>query len=607
MNSFFKILVSILFSVTMLSCEKVKVDFKPEPILHDTIDIVNASDFLFNIPIQGNTIFMDNKYGIDFRLELEGYKIGSVEIKINDWKPNVFYSTIINSRSFFRLDGVHEIKFLLKTINLKTGDTIFFKTNNLALHVIGNLSQRFIKISDKGGRLNISWPELDKKNTRYYLIERYMGDNQEFKQEFTIADSTFIDNYYVGEKANYIISVINNEGKRQNIWNYYKDKEEPILSLSQDIENGYAIYFSRCRYYNNLGQIVLTTGLNANPELLFSSTSVADSTYHPTDATFAGEGRFWLRYLPKEFPHGVGLKDWQLYGHFLFAQYGAKSFSYDRIAVVDDKRLVFSKNGKIYNFDMDLGNTTDSIANINAKYELLTTTPAGKYVYATDRNINGSPIFVWPTKKFTDSPMFTFKTNFSTATISDNLVALMENQIPGTGGKLALFDVPTGGNIYTTPYGAYSIKPSLSSNGQYMFIYNTRLLLCGYSNSLLNVIWEESSFSKNYLFYTFDPVNTDICYLLDDDKNFFTNRVTDFSNIRSFKLDVEGIINIDYYSKKIMGYVYGKILIYNLSNGNLEKEIPANTGELFFWGNNSVLSGNTIYSNKGIKYEMKNK
>jgi hypothetical protein len=51
-----------------------------------------------------------------------------------------------------------------------------------------------------------------------------------------------------------------------------------------------------------------------------------------------------------------------------------------------------------------------------------------------------------------------------------------------------------------------------------------------------------------------------------------------------------------------MGYVTDKVLVYNLEDGTLLNEIPADLGDLFFYNNNSVLIGNTIYNNNGIKY-----
>lgn len=57
-----------------------------------------------------------------------------------------------------------------------------------------------------------------------------------------------------------------------------------------------------------------------------------------------------------------------------------------------------------------------------------------------------------------------------------------------------------------------------------------------------------------------------------------------------------------------MGYNNdGKVLIYSLTNGNLEKEIQADLSNLFAYSNNALLIGKTIYSNLGIKYDLENK
>ena len=95
-----------------------------------------------------------------------------------------------------------------------------------------------------------------------------------------------------------------------------------------------------------------------------------------------------------------------------------------------------------------------------------------------------------------------------------------------------------------------------------------------------------------------------ICYVWNSDKVFSIRNTSNFSEIKSFPLELDKIINIDYYSKKIMGYVTDKILVYNLDNGTLENAIPASLSDLFFYSNNTVLIGNVIYNNNGIKYTI---
>jgi hypothetical protein len=47
-----------------------------------------------------------------------------------------------------------------------------------------------------------------------------------------------------------------------------------------------------------------------------------------------------------------------------------------------------------------------------------------------------------------------------------------------------------------------------------------------------------------------------------------------------------------------------KIMIYDLNNGDLLQEVPCNISELFFYQNKTILLGNTIYNNQGIKYNL---
>ena len=595
--------IAILFTIVLLgiiiACSKEGQYI--DPTIHD-IDIENTSDFLFNVPINYDSVFIDVSYGIDFRIEIEGYTIDSVEIIIDETYKYKYNTTIINSKSFFSSEGIHQIEFKIRTINNTNGNIEFFRSAILNLVVIRDLSYKFVSISNIGGKLNITWPELDKKNTQKYLIERFMGKSFEYSQEFDIHDSTYIDDYYVGEEVNFKISVINTDGNKQNIWYYKKQSEQPSVTVSQHPSGGYNIHYSQCKYYNNFGQYYLTTGTNYNPELLFSSEQVKDTIYHISDAKFADDARFWLRYLPKQYPFGISDEDWMLYGKFLYTRYGNKNFKYDRIAILNSEYIVYTIDGNIFKRKTDGNQIIDSIINENTNYGFLRTTPTGNYIYAADKNTYDSPVFFWLSNSFSENPEYTFNNDFIIPPVSDNLIAIMDipsNEVPS---KLALYNVINGNILYTTDYNATGNKPTISSNGQYFFIDDSDLKLCSYINNSFDLIWEESDWTKYYRFYDFNPLNDGICYVWDDDKNFSTRNTSNFSELNSFPLELDKIINIDYYSNRIMGYVTDKILIFNLENGTLEEEIPANLRELFLYSNNAILLGNIIYSNHGIKY-----
>jgi hypothetical protein len=342
--------------------------------------------------------------------------------------------------------------------------------------------------------------------------------------------------------------------------------------------------------------------MNYNPTFIQSSNQLNDTVLNIAKAKFGDEARFWLRFLPKQLPDNFLEDDWNIYGKFIYARYGNKSFEYERIAIINNEYVAITSNGNIYKINLNSGQKADSIINKSAQYGFLRTTPAGDYLYAIDEKIYGSPVYFWSTSNFSTQPNYTFQNDFIIPPVSDNLLAIMSVPSNVTPSKLALYNVTNGNRLYTTDYNGTSNRPKISSNGKYFFIDDSDLKLCSYENSTFKLIWEESEWPKYYRFYDFSPQNNDKCYIWDDDKKFSIRSTLDFSEISSYTLELEEIINIDYYNKKIMGYVTDKILIYNLENGTLENEIPANLSELFFYRNNTVLIGNTIYNNKGIKY-----
>lgn len=595
MSYILKYILCFIFLTMIFSCKK-----EENNVLN--VSDIQVKEFLSNIPINGDTIYIDSSYGIDFRVDLNGYKIEGVKINIANFKDFVFDTAIINTDCFHFGQGVYPISFVLKTTKLNENDTILIKSRVSQLKVMDNISKMFVHESFADGKLKITWPELDKKHTQYYLIERCMGETPQYVQQIQTYDSIFTDNIYVGEKVNYKISVINKDGGKQKIWNFLKENETPILKVTQHPERGYVLDFSRCKYYSNFGQYIITTGEESNPSILFSSESVTDTSYYSPNAKFADEKQLWLRCLPKEYPEGISDSDWKLYSNLLFARFYRKCFPFDRIAVLDANNFLYTDYGHIYKYNIEIGRKTDSIINPSADYGFIRTTPSGKYFYVADENIYGSPIYIWPSdEKISNQPKYTFQTNFCVPPVSDNLISVMNIKSSTTDSKLAIFNVTSGQNLYTTPYAEEGL---ISSNGQFIFIRGLTLKLCSFINNNFKIDWElpYSGFSG---FYGFDPFSPEICYIWDSNKNFMIKRISDSSNLTSYRLDIESIINIDFFSRRILGYVSDKLIIYNLDSGIEVKEIPAKLTSILFSGYNSKLIGNTIYSNHEMKYDIK--
>ena len=603
-----KIIGLLALSYLMFSCKK---DIEPTKNKNPDVDTLFVShNFLFNVPIIADTVFIDKQYNIDIRIELEGYSIDSVTITNNERIILVCDTTIISSRYFCDYENPERVEFLIRSVNLKNKDTVYFKSKPILFKAVENLSNRYVYPSIDDGKLKLIWQEFDKNNTQKYFVERWMvGYNlgqsygtKKYYKTFEVVNAIFLDNYYVGEEVEYKITIINNDGNKQDIWYYKKNKEQPNYYVTQNSTGGYNLHFSKCKYFNNFEQYYcLTYDWNYNPIFIHSTNQITDTILILADAKFGDEARFSLRYLPNQFPDGFLEDDLDIYGKYLYAQYGESSFHYSNIVILDDENVACTWNGKIFLRNVITNQIVDSIVN---SVEFLRATPSGKYIYAAPERTYNPPLYFWSTTPFSPNPIYTFQINFIIPPVSDNLITIMPIPSQTSSRKLALYNVTNGQIIYITNFDATSNYPTVSPNGDFFFISDMGLKFCSYVNDTFKVIWSENDWWKFYRFYNFNRLNNDLCYVWDDNKIFSIKKTIDFSEINSFPLELEEIIDIDYYSNKIIGYVTGKVIIYDLNNGNLIKEIPANLSELFSYSNKTVLLNNTIYNNHGIKYEL---
>ena len=360
-----KLIGLLAFCWVMFSCEKdtnpiVIEDDEQKPNTEinvgiDTLSITN--NFLFNVPIVFDTVFIDNQYDIDVRVEIKGYSIDSVIVMINNkYTMLMLDTTIISSKYFHFYENYENVEFLIRSVNLENQDTVYFKSKPIFFKVVENLSNKYVYPSVAEGKLKLTWQEFDKDNTQKYVVERWIIDNnfnqnygeKKYYQTFEVESAMFLDDYYVGEETEYKITIINNEGNRQDIWYYKKSKEQPNYHVTQNPTGGYDLHFSKCKYYNNFGQYYITDGYNASPTFIHSTNQITDTTLTLTDAEFGNEARFWIRYLPKQLPNSFSENDWYIYGKFLYVKYGIASIFYENIAILDNNNVVYTSNGKIF-------------------------------------------------------------------------------------------------------------------------------------------------------------------------------------------------------------------------------------------------------------------
>jgi len=592
-------LIALLVYFSINSCKK--ENFMPEKAF-DTVQIVNSSEFLKNIPIHNDTVLFYGNYDIDFRIEIENHNICDVKIISSGDTIESVDKQIISTGLLHLYGEIQKIGFLITAAKTNTIDTVVFRSDAI-FKKDDNLGKRYVNFSNESGRLKLTWNELDKANTKGYSIERIVGKNQ-FTQHLEVSDSILIDEYYVGEGVTYNISVVNKDNRIQKIWHVYKEKESRRLMICQK-DNNYRIKVEKCPYYNNFGRFLIYQIINYKNVLISSSEDINDTAHTILNAKFADEARFYYEYYPKTFPTGANeytSEKYDIYNYSYYGKFGNESFEFDGISRINENNLVFTKAGKIFWYDVSQNIIKGSISKYNSNYGFLRATPMGEYFYVIDQNISNSPIYLFSFASFSSSPSYTFNINYIVPPVSDNLIAIMGEKSSTSDSKLAIYNTKNGNNLYTTGYQATSESPRVSSNGLYFFINSSKLILCKFNNNNFEVFWEEKDLVHLYSFYDFDPLNPDIYYLFDSDKNFTIKSITNNTITKSYVLNTYKIVNIDYYSQKILAYDNDKLQIFNLNSGELLSEIPANLSELFAWSNKTTLINNVIYNNQGLKY-----
>lgn len=596
---FLAVLAFLSFSCKKQVEEEKEID---EPI--EVRELSDIREIFYNLPISNDTILIDNRHNISFRVEMEGYLIDSVIIILNHNNTLVTNNIIFQSRRLFLWNVTQPIKFKIRAINNQTRETIYFQSKEYQISAVEDLSRRYVIPTVEDGRLKLTWPELDKKDIAGYEVIRYMGDEGKYKQEFVVQAPSFIDHYYVGEEASYKITVLKKDGLRQDIWYYRKSREEPTYSLHQNPTGGYTLHYSKCKYYNNLGTYILEdivlNGMIYVPVSLKNSTNAEDTTWNFQNAPFLGQMRCRLKSLPKEYPPGVSDSDYILYSTYFISSFGLPYIRCEYTVSTDVNTLFLKSQRTIYKFNTNSNQTISSYELESGGFEVLNATPGGKYIYAGYWDYSGYFMFIWPSASFPKTPDFVLPLHMVSRLISDNLITLVKYQTSDKVDKFAIYDIANSTFMTYTDIVADMVIVNISTDGKYFIFGVNTFKLFGHINNKFEFIYEHTDSDSEINFSDFDPQNSEICYTYDKQRNFSIRNSADFRVINSFRLDTEGIINICYHTKRILGYNLKNFRIYNLNNGNLVKEIPVDHFSPVTYG--VRLNGNTIYANNGVRF-----
>lgn len=512
MKILFNFIFLLLFALLTSCVDSLDSNNKKEQDL-----LQRPSMFLKNVIIHNDTLFLDKDFNVDCRVEIPGYKINRISLKVNNESFISYNDTSVFSMNMFIIQQYNEFNAsaVVTVTNTTTLKRSTLTSKPFIIKAVKDLYNLYVRKDCVDGKLKLSWPVLDRSNTKSYIVEKYLGDNLIERNE-VVGDSCFMDQTYVGEEVIYKISTQNNDNVIQRTFGFIKAKEVPNIRIEQHPLLGYTIYWPKNKYYSNFKDYSLVQiNSNGTNKTLMTSENINDTSLYMPNASFSAEVRSYLFQNPKIKPAFLTESQNDIYSYFIYNHYGISSVNYENMVVLDKNLFAYTFHGKIYKYNTLNNETTDSIININVDYRDLYTTPTGKYIYANNANLGVTFFDFWKSDKFTNSPLLTFDTSYLTYFFTDELTGItnIKNNVTN------LYYISTK-NILTNQLNSeieinegVGYGMCISSNCKYIIGQNPNCSLFHFKDNKWIKVWGDPQITTYNTFYSFDPQDSTRLYL----------------------------------------------------------------------------------------------
>lgn len=589
-----------LFIVLLTACTDSPVVVDTEPEKPDLLG--KPSMFLKNVVIDNDTVFLDKNFDTDCRVEIPGYKINSIRLKVKNVSYASGNDTSVFSMNMFRIQYNNEfvVSAVVSVTDINTSERSTLVSKPFVIKAVVDLYNLYVRQECVDGKLKLSWPMLDKSNTKSYIVEKYVDENLIQRNE-VVGDSCFMDPTYVGEEVRYKILTVNTDDVIQRTFEFIKTKEMFKFITEQHPVSGYTLKWRKNKYYSNFKDYnLILVNTFTGDKTIMTSENVNDTSLYMPVAPFGGELSYYLVQSPKTYPPMLTENQKNIYNRSNYGHFGIPGIRCDAMVVLDQNTFAYTRAGKIYKYNILENKTTDSIVNTSGYYRYLHKTPAGKYIYANNTNVGVTSFDFWKSDKFTNAPFLTFDTSYHNYGYTDELtgVGTIQNS---TNLKyyLTTRNIQTNEVIYEAEAkdggGNY-----ISSNGEYLIGH---CYLLRFKDNKWTKVWEVPETGNYNTFYSFDPQDPTRFYFFNNYK-FSIISLIDYTVLKTYT--ITGSINtIDFNTKLMLVSVSGKVLVMNVDTGEVVKEIVSDNYELFGYDYCTKIIGNVLYSSQGVKYVLK--
>jgi len=545
--------------------------------------------------------------------------------RVNFYLNDTLIGTVESGNSFFDLSynflftGYHTLKLEVIT---KSGtgsiadslgmEGILFATREWVIAVRNTLYTN-VTTTVSEGFLKLRWPE-PLENVPFYIVYRY---NTEIGR---VSACEYIDKGYVGEGAEYYVRYYSPVTGELMTYGWVEIFNEMEIRYTSDENNHYAVEWEKPTYYAAVDTIVvLSSDGYYSPFQVQKTADINQTSFEIPQSYFGQERQYLLGLIPKYSnpAYNVNHNPWpRFFSPSIECIIGYPSPIFEHFNRI-------SSTAFIYHTDRyDLGSTVynDSIfrysAVDNTIVERYRYNPPG-YTWSGDHywNPTSSPDgnHYMAVAGFTGTAVYSSTRNFNDFKIVDigNLTSFV-SKIPvsnvGTGIVYGneikyLYDFENEKVLGSIDNSIALSDYDISPDGMYLFLRVSHTLwLYTYQNDTLTFekeIRADTWPGFDYFDYMGDDPGKVVSWDMDS-KEFSILTCPGFEQINSFKVNEDQILDIDYYTDRILSWSPGKLVVTNLLDGTLLYEIAVSFRSSPMSG--CYLHGNSIFYQKGARY-----
>jgi hypothetical protein len=567
--------------------------------------------------LEEDTVYLYFDKTVTFKFSTSNQEIRTVVYQVNNTIKETVASGngdfIMTQNDFF--DGIYNLSIKVYTgsgtgsIADQLGAEGYLYEKKWVL-IVNRANGSPMSYTAENGYLRLDWAPFRGNDLKEFVIYR-PDENYSSHEVGRSVTNHFIDTCYVGDGGDYSVKAIMKSGKELFWCSIQLSKELPQIACSSTPTNKYYVYWSKSRFYKGIAKVdVFQRNASDIYQPVYSSFSSNDSTYSFSNGLFGERINFMIKLIPRKYSFGYLRADERFYSVsqdiYTGYNFSTRIPSGIPIKAVENNEILFNDRSLgLVRFSLSTLKNTETFSYKGPICETryftdLDVSPMGKYyvshicdfsdiIYGSSSGLNNYQVI--------NLLGYTGQQSWKIP-LSDNKIGLVSSIIWGNAG-IYLFDFNTQSVIDKyTDNPTTSTGATISTNGDYIFIYDRGLHLFHYANHQFTL---KKSFTYDLsCFIEFSRTDADQ-FAFYDQSVFRIERCSDQSIVYSFPLQGEKLMSVDYRNKQILTAVNLHLYVRSMVDGSLLYDIPVRNDEIYSHYS-CCLADHKIISSLGVIY-----